>query len=173
MVTAATWRMVSSTGDSIAAVVGIPWLPAYFSISPSSANRYPTISSGIFSQDFHVWSVWENNSTGNWKLYGSSVDIVVDVKKNRWDQDMYALSENYPNPFNPVTTIRFSLPQRSFVSLKVFDLLGTEISTIISEELQAGTYSRQWSALQFASGVYYYRIQTDNFVETKKLVLMK
>ncbi|MBI3765409.1 MAG: T9SS type A sorting domain-containing protein, partial [Ignavibacteriales bacterium] len=93
----------------------------------------------------------------------------------------YLLSQNYPNPFNPVTTIRFEVPASGFVSLKVFNLLGEEIVTVVSEQLYPGTYTRQWNADKVASGVYYYRLSTrqqesgqaDIFSETKKLILLK
>ncbi len=86
---------------------------------------------------------------------------------------VFALNQNYPNPFNPTTTISFALPSRSFVSLKVFDILGREVSTIVSGELQAGSYTRQWNASAFASGVYFYRLQAGSFVQTRKLVLLR
>jgi len=93
----------------------------------------------------------------------------------------FALGQNYPNPFNPVTTISFSLPLKSFVSLKVFDALGREVSSLVSEELPAGTYSHEWNSAGFPSGVYFYRLQAlqkegeqaSSFVETKKLVVLK
>jgi len=85
----------------------------------------------------------------------------------------FSLSQNYPNPFNPATTISFALPSRSLVSLKVFDILGREVSTIVSGELQAGSYTRQWNASNMASGVYFYRLQAGSFSETKKLLLLK
>ncbi len=86
---------------------------------------------------------------------------------------VYSLDQNYPNPFNPSTNISFSIPSKSFVSLKVFDALGREVAVLVSEELPAGTYSRQWNATQISSGVYFYRLQADSFTETKKLVLLR
>ncbi|MGA2623038.1 MAG: YCF48-related protein [Bacteroidota bacterium] len=83
------------------------------------------------------------------------------------------LSQNYPNPFNPVTNISFSIPIRSFVSFKVYDLLGREKSTIVSEEMPAGNYTRQWNAAELPSGVYFYRLQAGSFTDTKKLVLLR
>jgi photosystem II stability/assembly factor-like uncharacterized protein len=83
------------------------------------------------------------------------------------------LEQNYPNPFNPVTNLSFSIPKRSFVSVKVYDLLGREVSTIISEEMSAGIYTKQWNAVGFPSGVYFYRLQAGSYIETKKLVLLK
>ena len=85
----------------------------------------------------------------------------------------FSLEQNYPNPFNPATTISFSLPSKSFVSLKVFDALGREVATLLSEELPAGTYSQQWNAASLPSGVYFYRLQSGSFIETKKLVLLR
>jgi lysophospholipase L1-like esterase len=87
--------------------------------------------------------------------------------------DGYALGQNYPNPFNPATTISFSFPTRSFVSLTVFDALGREVSTLLSERLSAGTYLRQWNAAGLSSGVYFYRLQAGTFIETKKLILLR
>jgi hypothetical protein len=83
------------------------------------------------------------------------------------------LEQNYPNPFNPATTISFSLSAKSLVSLKVFDLLGREVSLILSEELPAGKYSQQWSATGLSSGVYFYRLQSGSFGQTMRLVLLK
>jgi hypothetical protein len=85
----------------------------------------------------------------------------------------FALSQNYPNPFNPSTSISFSLPLRSSVSLKVFDLIGREVATIVSKEMSAGNYFRQWNATNMPSGVYFYRLQAGTSTETKKLVLLK
>ena len=85
----------------------------------------------------------------------------------------FSLNQNYPNPFNPITTITFSIPSKSFITLKVFDFLGREVSTIISEELPSGNHTRQWNAMNFASGIYFYRLQTVKFNETKKLILLK
>jgi endoglucanase len=83
------------------------------------------------------------------------------------------LDQNFPNPFNPSTTISFGLPFRSFVSLKMFDLRGREVATIVSEVLSAGYYSREWNARGLASGVYFCRLSAGPFAETKKLVLLK
>jgi hypothetical protein len=85
----------------------------------------------------------------------------------------FALSQNYPNPFNPSTTISFSLPSKSLVTMKIFDVMGREVSTVVSEEMPPGNYSRLWNASGFASGVYFYRIQAGAYVETKRLVIMK
>jgi Glycosyl hydrolases family 18/Secretion system C-terminal sorting domain len=85
----------------------------------------------------------------------------------------YSLYQNYPNPFNPSTTISFSIPSKSFVSLKVYDLLGREVAKIVSKELPAGNYSRQWDAFNVPSGIYFYRLSVGAYWEAKKLVLLK
>jgi hypothetical protein len=85
----------------------------------------------------------------------------------------FSLSQNYPNPFNPSTSISFKLSASSFVSLKIFDLLGREVTTIVSEQLSAGDHLRQWNAVNIPSGIYFYRLQNGSFTETKKLVLLR
>ncbi len=85
----------------------------------------------------------------------------------------YSLAQNYPNPFNPATTIEFSLPRSSEATLKIYDLLGREVATLVNERLHAGTFKTEWDAKNMPSGTYFYRIQTGDFVATKKLILMK
>ena len=85
----------------------------------------------------------------------------------------FNLSQNYPNPFNSTTKITYSIPQTSNVVIKVFDILGNEIETLVSEEKQTGTYEITWYAEGLPSGVYFYRLQAGSFVETKKMILLK
>jgi serine protease AprX len=85
----------------------------------------------------------------------------------------FALLQNYPNPFNPKTTIRYHLPRTSVVSLKVYNVLGKEIASLVNERQIFGSYSVPFNAAGLASGVYFYRLQADDFVETKKLMLLK
>lgn len=87
--------------------------------------------------------------------------------------DEYALHQNYPNPFNPATEIGFSLPKATHVSLVVYNLLGQTVETLIDEDLSAGPHSVTFDASQYSSGVYFYRLQTDDFAETKKMVMVK
>ena len=105
------------------------------------------------------------------KVFG--VIITDRVAEQPIQPTSFTLSQNYPNPFNPTTTISFRLPQRLFVTLKVFDVMGREISTIVSETLSPGNYSRQWSAENFGSGVYFYRLQAGTYSDTKKLLFLK
>jgi hypothetical protein len=92
---------------------------------------------------------------------------------NNGTPSKYSLDQNFPNPFNPTTTISFTIAFRTFVSLKIFNVLGEEVSTIVSEELPAGCYSREWHADHFSSGIYFCRIQADHYDATRKLVLLK
>jgi hypothetical protein len=85
----------------------------------------------------------------------------------------FKLSQNYPNPFNPSTTIDFAVPKSSKVILKVYNARGQEVTTLANEEYLAGTYSVRWDASGLSSGVYFYRMQADNFSQTKKLFLVK
>ncbi len=85
----------------------------------------------------------------------------------------YELLQNYPNPFNPQTTIQYTIPEPGIVSLKVFNVLGNEISTLVNENQSAGKHKTEWNAQNLPSGIYFYKIQTKNFIETKKMVLMK
>jgi hypothetical protein len=85
----------------------------------------------------------------------------------------FVLFQNYPNPFNPSTTIEFTLPHSSMVTLKIFNILGEEVSTLVSEELSTGKYEYKWDAADMVSGVYLYKITAGDFEQTKKLILLK
>jgi hypothetical protein len=85
----------------------------------------------------------------------------------------FILEQNYPNPFNPSTTIEFTLPKSDFVTLKVYNLLGEEITTLVSEKLSAGMHQFEWDARELARGLHLYRIEAGEFVQCKKLVLMR
>jgi hypothetical protein len=85
----------------------------------------------------------------------------------------FSLSQNYPNPFNPITTIKFDLPKTCEASLKIFNILGEEVSTLVSDRLSAGSYSYEWDASSLASGVYLYRLKAGEYVETRKMVIMR
>jgi hypothetical protein len=95
------------------------------------------------------------------------------VESETLTPSLLILHSAYPNPFNPSTTISFSLPSRSYVLLKVFDIMGQEVTTLVNEELPAGNYYRQWDASNISSGVYFYRLQSGSFIETKKIILLR
>jgi len=87
--------------------------------------------------------------------------------------DQFSLSQNYPNPFNPTTEIQFSLPQPSHVSLLIYNVLGQRVAVLADGSFSAGRYTVTWDASRHSSGVYFYRLQTEGFVETKKMLLVK
>ncbi|MGD0591317.1 MAG: T9SS type A sorting domain-containing protein [Bacteroidota bacterium] len=85
----------------------------------------------------------------------------------------FSLDQNYPNPFNPSTNFTYELSKAGFVSVKVYDLLGREVATLVNEFKQAGSYPATWNAASFGSGVYFYKMQSGSFTATKKMILMK
>jgi hypothetical protein len=85
----------------------------------------------------------------------------------------YELGQNYPNPFNPTTQIDFSIKSAGMVTLKVYDMLGTEVASLVNETKEPGNYSTTFNADNLPSGIYMYRLSTSNFVDTKKLILLK
>jgi hypothetical protein len=87
--------------------------------------------------------------------------------------DTYNLAQNYPNPFNPTTNIRYSIPQRSSVSLKVYDILGNEVAALVNEEKDQGVYTVTFNATGFSSGIYFYTLQAGDFIQTNKMLLLK
>jgi len=113
-----------------------------------------------------------NNGTIDDTLYISNT-VDVEDRGSLLSPNNYNLAQNYPNPFNPVTTIQYSIPQLSSVTLKVYDVLGNEIAALVNEEKDRGVYSVSFDASGLASGMYLYRLQAGNFIETKKMILLK
>jgi len=98
---------------------------------------------------------------------------IVDVQETEIIPARFSVLQNYPNPFNPSTIIEFVLPHTSFVTLKIFNLLGQEVATILKQELSSGKHQVEWNASSFQSGIYFYRLQANSFTETKKIVLLR
>jgi plastocyanin len=97
----------------------------------------------------------------------------VGVSDDELIAEKFDLKQNFPNPFNPSTRINYAIPIASFVNLKVYDIIGNEIAVLVNEEKQAGVYNVKFNAAGLSSGMYLYRLQTESFVETKKMILMK
>jgi|GEM_PF-2411169 photosystem II stability/assembly factor-like uncharacterized protein len=145
--------------------------------STNSGDNWTPLNSGLL--DLSVTSILcdssgylyaATNSTGVYR----SIGITTGVKEIKPNLPLtYALYQNYPNPFNPSTTINYNLPETGHVTLKVYDILGRVVATLVNEEKNAGTYSTVFYADKFASGIYFYRMQVGNFVQTKKLILLK
>lgn len=119
------------------------------------------VPNNILFLNISLWLIGVNSTTG-----------VKEVNVNEHPVN-FELSQNYPNPFNPSTTIGFTLPVSGFTSVKVFDVLGKEVSTLVSENKTAGSYSVEWNGEKYGSGVYFYRINSGSYRSTKKLVLQK
>ena len=85
----------------------------------------------------------------------------------------YSLSQNYPNPFNPVTQIKYDLPKQGFVTLKVFDILGREVSKLVNETKSPGTYLVDFDGTNLASGVYFYKLEVNGYSDIKRMMLIK
>jgi len=101
------------------------------------------------------------------------VDNPTSVKQELISLAEFVLEQNYPNPFNPSTKINYSIPDEGFVSLKFYDVLGEEIETLVNEYQSAGTYEVEFNDSDLSSGIYYYSLQYNNFIETKKMLLLK
>lgn len=99
----------------------------------------------------------------------------VFIKEERSDEmpAKYFLSNNYPNPFNPSTKIRYSIPHSSLVQIRIYDILGYELETLVNENKPAGTYELTWNAANLPSGVYFYQIKAGDFIQTRKMILLK
>jgi len=102
-------------------------------------------------------------------LFRSSNEIEVVVNA----PDKFTLNQNYPNPFNPSTSIEFQLPKEAFVTLKVYNILGVEIATLVNEQKPAGVHKINFNASGLPSGMYIYKISAGNFEHTRKMMLLK
>ncbi len=142
--------------------------------------------SGLIQTSFHLsdlprertlyWRVNVNNANGTspWStVWRFTTEAVTSVETGSEIPVDFRLGQNFPNPFNPTTNIAFDLPKSEFVSLKVYTLLGTEVTTLVSENLPAGKHSFKFNASTLPSGVFFYKLQTSSFVETKKMLLVR
>jgi hypothetical protein len=135
------------------------YVPGY---GPDSTINNPILFDiDIYSNDKLYWTAKIDYVTGLEKLPDYSLPV------------NYSLSQNYPNPFNPITTIEFQIPNSQFVTLKIYNLLGQEVTTLVSEKLKAGNYKYNWDAANFASGLYLYKLNAGDFGQTRKMLLLK
>jgi hypothetical protein len=148
-------------------------------LSTNSGTSWSAVNSGLTDSIAYALAVSGTNlfagtiAHGVWRRpLSEMITSVQEIARNELPQRIL-LEQNYPNPFNPSTKIQFSIPHSSHVILNIYNVLGQEIATLVSQELAAGTYSTKWSADGKASGIYYYRLQAGSFVETKKLVLLR
>ena len=109
-----------------------------------------------------------NDTTITFKTSG-----VNSVEENSAQPTACLLLQNYPNPFNPETTIRYQINKNSFVSIKVYDVLGKEIAVLVNERKEDGTYAVKFNASNFPTGLYFYTLRAGSFVETRKMIFAK
>jgi hypothetical protein len=161
-----------------------PLLDSLFHLPPAS----PVIGAGIDSlQIADTWyyaplTDFEGNprpnpagslpDIGAWESPLPSPVGIEDLETDQLPQT-YSLKQNYPNPFNPSTSIEFSIAQTGFVTLKIYNILGEEVATLVSEKLVAGKYKYDWDSGDLASGVYFYRIEAGNFTKSRKMLLIR
>ncbi len=130
------------------------------------------------------WVASEHNLTLNYNNNQNQISFIVytlsaeyilisDVKEEIVDNLNYFLAQNYPNPFNPNTTISFSIPKNEFVTLKIYDILGKEVTTLVNEEMNAGSHTKIWNASNLSSGIYFYKLQAGQFTQTRKMNFLK
>lgn len=141
----------------------------------TAANQVYTDT--IFSAGNSVNGDGFNNSQDRWNFGQRFVVHVIDqvssVEENNVVVNNFKLDQNYPNPFNPSTMINYSIPQSAFVTLKVYDIVGNEVATLVNETKSAGKYEVSFDASNLSNGVYLYSIKTANFTSTKKMILVK
>jgi hypothetical protein len=133
-------------------------------------NRVSTSYTNWLSKDRY-----DSLGADRWKVVTqlSSYLTLTAVDESETRPSQFSLSQNYPNPFNPTTNFEFQTGNFGLVNLRVFDVLGREVATLVNDARQAGVYTIRWNASSLPSGVYFYRLQTGSFVETKKLMLAK
>ncbi len=177
---ATAFNVIAKVFSDDSCVTDIPdSIDSFGNLTPGSSRE----CSGIYSLNIDPKCADNNlgsinlsvNIFSNGDLFWTdSTDIPTNLKQI--DQNIpksYSLSQNYPNPFNPSTSINFALPKSEFVSLKIYNILGEEIASLVNNKLQAGNHSYQFDGSNLASGVYLYRIEAGEFQDVKKMILIK
>ncbi|MEO8230807.1 MAG: T9SS type A sorting domain-containing protein [Ignavibacteriota bacterium] len=131
----------------------------------------------LISNGNKLHAYWMDDFSGIYQIWSKIIDIPtsVDEDGNKIIEDSYSLSNNYPNPFNPSTSIEFYIPNSSYVSVKIYDITGKEIAVLVNDFINAGTHKINFDAANYnlASGIYFYRLQTNQFTQTKPMMLLK
>jgi aminopeptidase N len=150
-------------------------MPVKIKIYTQLGDTLVTLFNNAQNQDFQITVNGNPDSIkfdyGGWILKDLII-IPTSVEESSL-QHKFALCQNYPNPFNPLTSIEYRVGSIEYVTLKIYDVLGNEVATLVNEEKPAGTYEVTWNAKNLSSGVYYYQLKADDFIETKKLLFLK
>lgn len=150
---------------------GINWGGDIRLSNEPDSSIYPSIA--IAGSNLHV--VWSDNRDDDWEIYYKR-NLTGNIGINVISAEVpykFSLSQNYPNPFNPSTKIRFDIPKSEVIKLVVYDFLGREVAIPVNQQLNPGTYEVDFEGSTLTSGVYFYKLETENFTETKKMVLIK
>jgi photosystem II stability/assembly factor-like uncharacterized protein len=149
---------------------GTSWTSVYDSSSGNTmGGPFAPLINTMIVNDNYLFVGTDGN--GVWKF---PLSKILSVQKQVNEKPVnYNLFQNYPNPFNPTTTIEYSVPKTTFVKINVYDILGKEIEELVNEEKRQGSYSIRFNANKLSSGIYFYRMQAGNYVETRKLILLK
>ena len=151
----------------------------YFEIGSDNAGDILCLDSTFYPPGGGwLWAPMEIGADNIYPIWGGPYCFYIyspnDIRTTPGDlPETYTLNQNYPNPFNPTTEIHFDIPTRSHTTLKVYNILGQEVETLIDKEMSPGRYVAEWDASQYSSGVYFYKIDAEGFVDTKKMVLVK
>ena len=145
-------------------------------VSSDQGKNWKSIGDGIEQSHFYDLDInskylYTGTSRGVWKRPLS--EIVPDSLLSNIEPIRYVLEQNYPNPFNAATKIKYSVPQLSNVVIRIYDILGSEIETLVNVEKTAGIYELNWNAANLPSGVYIYQIKAGSFIQSKKMILLK
>ncbi len=153
-----------------------------FSVSrsggPYDVNNLAQGNYRMICDRFGYWQNEKNIVLGSFNpdtvnFYMTGINVIGIAPVSGVIPKTFSVSQNYPNPFNPVTRISFDIPKNSPVKLSVFDMLGREVEVIVNTQLAAGRYSAEWNAVNYSSGIYFYRISASDFTETRKMILVK
>lgn len=194
---AAIWNMPTSTTDSICDIYASYRTPGGDWSTPVNLTQTP----GMNENSHHAAPYLKSNGNGSYSafvfyhypagytgyypndydptyalpsvIYGGTYTFTVTGVEDETNPTGFVLSQNYPNPFNPSTSIKYTVGERANVTLKVFDMLGREVASLVNEVKEQGSYSVNFDAAKLASGTYVYKLTAGNFVETKKMVLLK
>ena len=127
-----------------------------------------------FADEDNGWAIGSGYPANSYKMIRTITGGLTGIENpNSSTVKQFSLSQNYPNPFNPNTSINYEIPITNYVSIKIYDALGTEVETLVDEKQNAGSYSVNFNAASLPSGAYYYKLVTESFSETKKMVLVK
>ena len=160
---------VYSSEDSLS------WQPAVIDIW-SDSSEWTDIEFDSSKARFVKLVLLESNQSqpaSIWEIEFYGPEGITNTSNENEIPNSFTLAQNYPNPFNPSTNINYTIPEKSMVSLKIFNLLGAEIKELVNGEIEPGQYNVEFNASNLPSGIYFYRLETNSFVETKKMILLK